>query len=121
MVGSYQVKWKTAFEPRSEIQGTWRNLDRIAHWKGLAGKPSPKLPKTCIVNTFSGTVQKHWPVVDRFHHPCAQPPQIGRDGTPAPAFFSVEGAEIHHQEHINPDSGKPKSTKPGQKALWAGF
>lgn len=50
--------------------------------------------------------------MDRFHHPSAQAGQIGRDGTPAPEFFSVEGAVIHHQEHTNPDSGKPENTKP---------
>lgn len=55
--------------------------------------------------------------MDRLHHPSGQ---IGRDGTPVPEFFSVERAEIHNQEHNNPHSGKPESTKPTQIALWAG-
>ncbi len=59
--------------------------------------------------------------MDRLHHPSTQPGQIGRDGAPVPEFFSVEGAEIHHQEHNNPYSGKPETTKPAQRAFWAGF
>ncbi|REG91108.1 hypothetical protein C8N25_105222, partial [Algoriphagus antarcticus] len=61
------------------------------------------------------------PIVDRLHHPSAEPGQTGRDGTGVSGFFSMEKDQLPVPNLPKRNLCLHKIKNPVQIGIWTGF